>query len=220
MEDTTKKLPVYELIINDEAGTYVNMISLVKNPAIEVNWVAFSKDTPVKQKFKIIDAEKRMLSSAVMIPNQQIYRKNPDTGEEYYVTMSTETIEKAVKKFFKNGFMSNINQNHDDMVSGAYVVESWLTTENDKSKQFGYDLPIGSWFATIFIENQEYWDAYIKTGKLKGGFSVEGMFAMSDKNIVDSIEQSKIFSKEEKEQIELLCKFFIDNEYEISKLLN
>jgi hypothetical protein len=219
MEENKKKLATYELIINDEDGTYVNFISLVKSPAIEVNWIAFSEDQPKKQKFKIQNAEKRMLSSAVMIPNMPIFRKNPDTGEEYFVVMTEETIEKAVKKFFKNGYTSNINQNHDDKVAGAYVIESWLTTgKDDKSKQYGFDLPAGSWFATVFIDNQEYWDAYIKTGELKGGgFSVEGMFTMAENPIKEL--QSEDFSKEEKEMIDELSKFFSDNEEEISKLL-
>ena len=209
MSEINKKLPIYDLLIDDEDDTVVNFISLVKKPAIDINWVAMSSDVeskPKKQKFKIQNADKRILSSAVMVPDTPIYRRNEDTGEEYYVTMSKETIQKAVKKFFKNGFSANINQNHNEKVSGAYVIESWFTTaENDKSKQYGYELPEGSWFATIYIENEEYWNEYIKTGELQGGgFSIEGMFRMAPEAIT---QEYSAFSKEEEKIINEIAVF-------------
>ena len=44
----------------------------------------------------------------------------------------------------------------------------------DKSKLFGYDLPNGTWFVKMRIDNDELWSK-IKDGELKG-LSIEGYF--------------------------------------------
>ena len=44
----------------------------------------------------------------------------------------------------------------------------------DKSKLYGYDLPNGTWFVKMKIENDELWSK-IKEGELKG-LSIEGYF--------------------------------------------
>jgi hypothetical protein len=58
----------------------------------------------------------------------------------------------------------------------VYVVESWIKqSDNDKSTDYGYkDLPVGSWFISMKINNDEVWND-IKEGKLTG-FSVSGYF--------------------------------------------
>lgn len=201
-----KKLPTYELIINDDdcidnTCTIVNKISLVSDPAIEIDFVAFSKEKVSPYKFKIESAEKRYLTGVFMVPDQPIYRANKDVMgniiEEYYVIMSRETIEKAVKKFFKYGYTNQTNIMHDDNENAkdVYVIESWITTEkNDKIKNYGFnDIPEGSWAGTIFVENEDIWNDYIKTGQLKG-FSIEGNFLKSNEPITESFG-----SKEDKD---------------------
>ena len=54
----------------------------------------------------------------------------------------------------------------------------------DKSKLYGYDLPDGTWFVKMKINNDELWNR-IKDGELRG-LSIEGYFtdkmeAMSEK---------------------------------------
>jgi hypothetical protein len=44
----------------------------------------------------------------------------------------------------------------------------------DKSKMYGYDLPNGTWFVKMKIENDDLWNK-IKEGELKG-LSIEGYF--------------------------------------------
>jgi hypothetical protein len=44
----------------------------------------------------------------------------------------------------------------------------------DKSKLYGFDLPDGTWFVKMKIENKELWSR-IKSGELKG-LSIEGYF--------------------------------------------
>jgi hypothetical protein len=46
--------------------------------------------------------------------------------------------------------------------------------EQDKSKMYGYDLPNGTWFVKMKINNDDLWQK-IKAGELKG-LSIEGYF--------------------------------------------
>ena len=44
----------------------------------------------------------------------------------------------------------------------------------DKSKMYGFDLPNGTWFVKMRIDNNDLWQK-IKAGELKG-LSIEGFF--------------------------------------------
>lgn len=192
-------LPVYELIIEDDncidnTCTIVNKISLVTSPAIEMDFVAFDKKELKTLNFKVENPAQRKLIGVFMVPNQKIYRVNQDALgnviEEYYVMMSKETIEKAVKKFFKYGYSNNTNLQHETDAKDVYVIESWITTQkNDKLLNYGFkDVPEGSWAGTIFVENEQIWDEFIKTGILKG-FSIEGNFVKSLDPIKEDFSQ-------------------------------
>jgi hypothetical protein len=191
-----KKLPIYQLTIGENDHTGVDFVSLVERPAIEVNWVAFNEDKPLYTFSQ--DAEKRFLSGPFLIPDLPIYRRN-DRGEEFYVVFTKETIEKIVKKFFKNEYTGNINYEHipDSKIANTYVVESWIVSDagNDKSKHLGFSLPEGTWFGTVHIESEEYWERHIKSGDVKG-FSVEGFL-----NMVELDNDSKTKNKNEQTEM-------------------
>ena len=182
-EEFKKKLPVFALSVTECTDqmcdiTETNFISLVETPAIEVNYIAFSKDQPKPHSFKIQDSEQHKLIGPLMIADTPIYRRNQDTNEEYYVTFDAKSIENSVKNFTKKGYNSHINMSHADDVEGAYLMESWIVTDpkNDKSAAYGFKgITKGSWFGTVYCPNQAIWDTYITSGQLKG-FSVEGMF--------------------------------------------
>ena len=59
----------FELIINEDEETGVDYIALVDDPAIESDWIAFSKE---KQAFKIEDNKKRIVSGYFMIADKPI----------------------------------------------------------------------------------------------------------------------------------------------------
>lgn len=206
-----KKLPIYDLIISEfDDATEVNYLSLVESPAIEVNYVAFSKENTNKVKFKIQNAEKQMVCGPIAIPGLPIYRRNEDTGEEYYVQMSPKTIENAVKKFAKKGFNTHINANHSTNVP-AYLMENWLIVDskNDKSNSYGFsNLPVGTWMGVIFLEN-EAWQKYIKSGELSvGGVSLEGIFSTGE--VIGSISMSS-----DDEFLSFIADILLDNKFEL-----
>ena len=79
----------------------------------------------------------------------------------------------------KNKLIDSVNIEHDPTrkMADISLVETWLVEdpEKDKSSIYGYSLPKGSWFGIYKVNNKKVWDAYVKTGLVKG-FSVEGIF--------------------------------------------
>ena len=169
---TTK---IVELVISDDNEELaIDAISLVASPAIEQDMVYFNKEKNNLTLAKI-DEEKRMLVSPALIPNKQIFRYDPNTDSEYYVYFSPETVRKASELYLKHNNHHKATYEHKDRVSGVLTVESWIKEgDMDKSKMYGYDLPNGTWFVKMKVNNTELWNK-IKAGELKG-LSIEGYF--------------------------------------------
>jgi hypothetical protein len=164
-----EKLPIYDVIINDDDESGVDFISLVDDPAMEMSWLKFSKDELVEQDFSI-DRDKKMLYGVFIAADKLVYRVDEKRGE-YYSRFKKDQIEKIIKKFNKNNFNRNINFQHGDNIVKAYVVDNFQTSNLIKA-DFGYDVPDGSWAGSVYIEDDDFWKDYIKTDSLKG-FSVE-----------------------------------------------
>ena len=166
---------IVELIIQDENQELaIDAISLVTSPAIEQDFVFFGKEKN-NLTFAKVDEEKRMLVSPALIPNKQIFRHDPNTDSDYYVYFSKDTVRKASELYLKHNNHHKATYQHQDRVSGVLTVESWIKEgDSDKSKLYGYDLPNGTWFVKMKIENDELWQK-IKAGELKG-LSIEGYF--------------------------------------------
>ena len=166
---------IVELIIQDENQELaIDAISLVTSPAIEQDFVFFGKEKN-NLTFAKVDEEKRMLVSPALIPNKNIFRHDPNTDSDYYVYFSKDTVRKASELYLKHNNHHKATYQHQDRVSGVLTVESWIKEgDSDKSKLYGYDLPNGTWFVKMKIENDELWQK-IKAGELKG-LSIEGYF--------------------------------------------
>jgi len=144
------------------------------------------KEKMSKQYFQVDSEEKRIVLGPAMIPDQKIFRKDR-MGNPYYVYFSPETIRMIAEKYMRNKYTDNNDQMHDgEAVKDVYVIESWIKEdEHDKSVKYGYkDLPVGTWFVSMKIKNDEIWNK-VKEGQLNG-FSVSGYF-----------EEVAQFSKEE-----------------------
>lgn len=151
-------------------------IALVDRPAIESDFLAFSK----KERFKVISEEKRIISGYAMIAELPIERVD-DKGNSFFVKFTSESIKNIVEEFFKNSLTTQTNANHEtnNFLEGVYVLESFMI-DKDRGIQEpkGYDkVSDGSWFVSMKVENDEVWKS-VKDGTFKG-FSVEGVF---DKN--------------------------------------
>jgi len=171
-----KTTSIVELVIDEDSQELaIDAISLVSAPAIEQDFVFFGKEKN-NLTFAKVDEEKRMLISPALIPDKSIFRHNPQTQEDYFVYFSKETVRKASELYLKNNNHHKATHEHSERVSGVLTVESWIIedTKMDKSRLYGFSLPVGSWMVKMKIENDELWSK-IKDGSLKG-LSIEGYF--------------------------------------------
>jgi hypothetical protein len=127
-----------------------------------------------KQEFQDMNDEKRLVTAPVMLAETKIARYNPELGK-YWVKFSKETIEKMMKKYFKENKIHKVNVNHDStqQQDGVYMMESYIVGDRNESKVFP-NLPEGSWVATFYVDNPDVWEK-IKDGEYNG-FSLEGYF--------------------------------------------
>lgn len=181
---TLKGLPLYDMQIQDELdGVY--KISLVNAPAIESDFILFSEEE--KKKFYFKDEEKHIITGPCMIPRIPIYRVD-ETGFEFYVQFSEETIRKSAELFMKNGFQSNISVDHQFDVKDAYVFESYIIDKERGIDPKDLDLPSGTWCVSIKCENKELWEKLKNTDLLHG---------MSIETINTAIQMAKQESKQQ-----------------------
>ena len=182
-------MEVFELFIDESKDRIgVEAISIVEQPAIEEDFVALKSQ---KIEMAQVSAEKKILMGPALIPNKHIYRRN-ELGDEYYIFFSEDTVRKAAQLFLSNGNQNNSTLEHEYEINGLSVVESWIVEDEeiDKSSLYNLKMPKGTWMVSVKVNNQDVWDDYVKTGKVKG-FSIEGYF--SDKS--DML--SKILKKED-----------------------
>src|SRR5210317_143786 len=185
---------IIELLIDEEELlSGIEAISIVDRPAIQEHFIALSEQTKVE--LAEVDKEKRILMGAVLVPNKNIYRA--DGEDEYYIYFSEDTVRKASELFLMRGNQNESTLEHEAKLYGLSVVESWIIEDetHDKSRKYGMELPIGTWMVSMKVNNDEVWNNYVKTGKVKG-FSIEGYF--TDKVNMAEVEQ---ISEEEAEDI-------------------
>ena len=164
---------IVELILDEDQEIGIEAISVVENPAIEEDFIALKS-----QEFKLaeVDAEKRILMGALLIPNKPIYRRNGE--DEYYIYFSKDTVLKASQMYLMQGKQNNSTLEHQYELNGLSLVESWIVEDkvHDKSVKYGMDLPLGTWVGAVKVNNDQIWNEYVKTQKIRG-FSIEGYFA-------------------------------------------
>jgi hypothetical protein len=177
---------IIELILDEEqedAG--VEAISIVESPAIEEDFVALKSN---EIKLAEISKDKKLLMGALLVPNKPIYRK---TGkDEYYIYFSKDTISKASQLYLRNGNQNNSTLEHQHELNGLTLVESWIVEDKikDKSRLYNLNVPVGTWMGTVKVNNDEVWNEYVKTNKVKG-FSIEGYFADKMESPNESVEE-------------------------------
>lgn len=172
-------------------------ISLVEDPAIESNFIALSKQKTSIQ----LQNEKRLLVGPALIPDKPIYRNI--NGREFYISFDQATIEKLAQDFLANDYQHNITTAHREDADDIVVVESWIkTSDNDKSVDYGFNEPIGTWFVSVKVNNEDVWNR-VKNGEFKG-FSIEAIVGLDE-----TLELNKDLSMNE-ELIEKLKEIIYD----------
>jgi len=162
------ELPLFNITLDDFVeGMY--KISLVDKPAIEENFLYFSEqEAPV---LEFANDEKKEVVGPIMIPNKPILRHSPEKGY-YNVQFTEEIIQEIMYKYSKDGLWNSFGIHHSYDTHDVTMLEVWMKeSDNDKSKDYGYDLPNGTVFVKTKIESDELFNA-IKDGEVNG-FSIE-----------------------------------------------
>jgi hypothetical protein len=172
------ELPIIELTL-EELEQGIDATALVENPAIQRNWMAFKEHKSYE--FKTHNEEKRILAGALMVADFPMYRNM--NGKEFFVKFSSETIEQLADRMVLNNKLTAFNFEHDakkelaDMHIQQFFI---INTELGVNTPIGFEeLPNGSLFAFVKVNNEQVWNDYVKTGIVKG-FSIEGNFATKE----------------------------------------
>lgn len=165
-----KKLPTYRIIVNpDDSETGVYGISLVDEPAIEVDWIKLQKE--FEDILFSANKDKQMLFGPLLIPDKLILRKAPN-GDLYNIVFDKDSIQTIADKYNETGDNKTFNFQHSDRVVDAVLLQNWITGNVDKSQDYGYSLPEGTWFGGVKVKDESFWINEVKSEKVKG-FSIE-----------------------------------------------
>jgi hypothetical protein len=166
--------PLIYLNVDEDLESPYKMeaLALVDQPATEMEWFAFSAEPTYE--FASINKEQRMITAPVMLADTPIERYNKRVGK-YYTAFTPQSIMKMMKRYFVENRQNNINEMHNGsrVVDGVYMVESFIVDERNQSTLF--EVKPGSWIATLYVEDEKYWEENIMSGKFKG-ISLEGRF--------------------------------------------
>ena len=204
-------MDIIELFIDEEDEVSgIEAVSIVESPAIESDFIALKNQ---EFKFAEVNKEKRILMGAALIPNKPIYRRNDEN--EYYIYFSKDTVRKASELFFIRGNQNNSTLEHNVPLTGLTAVESWIVEdEKDKTRFYGLDVPIGTWMLSMKVLNDDVWNDYVKSGKVKG-FSIEGYFASKFERPNEPNELAKIEEEESQHIVEQLTALLKGEDYDL-----
>lgn len=181
---------------NDISGIDFN--SWVDVPAHMKPFNAFNQDDTATKSVFSADKEKRLVTGVMISANTPIYRNFPEPS---FWVFTPEVIEVIRKKFFKNGFIQNLNSQHDSkqILKGATLVDSYIASNSNPNlpnfpQAFeGLNLQDGTWIATYHVHDDKLWSEVL-SGKW-GGFSVEGWFDLLPLKLNSKFSKSNTMSK-------------------------
>ena len=184
-------IPCYRATLDSE-DTGMVVVSLVDDPAVEVDFLAFDKKQPLQ--FNIQDEEQRMVLGVVMRPNYPMYRRD-ESGWEYFIEYTPDTIHKMAERFFQKMNVNNVDTDHSfELVEGVTLVQAFFKNVEKGINPAGFEeLPDDTLFFQYHITNDEIWEG-VKAGTWKG-FSLAGTFNVvpveahkQTPNVLDEIE--------------------------------
>lgn len=198
-------LPVFEAKV-DEEGTGIMCVSLVTDPATKVDFVTF-KDEKEMQKFAIDNKSEHIVKGVIMLADTPIYRRT-ETGFEYYILYSKETLKLMAEKMIRDGVGSRVNIQHQDGtdVDGVNLMELYvIDRENGISPSYFSEVPDGSLIGSYKVNNDKVWEM-IEAGdvlsfSLEGIFNVKETFNKQSNNIAMKLNRIKELARK------ILCEF-------------
>jgi hypothetical protein len=167
-----KKMRIVEMLIDEAEDLFgVYAIGAVGDPAIEKGAILLSKE---KEVILAREGERGVFTGPVLIPRKQILRSDDDGP--YHIWFGRETVRRASELFLMQGHQQEFTEQHQTPIEGLTMVESWIVLDKDKDKAaaLGFDVPEGTWMASVKIDNEDVKEK-IRVGEING-FSIEGLF--------------------------------------------
>lgn len=178
-----KDLKVFYVDINDDDNSGMDGISLVKEGAVQIDFLCFEEQKPIQLNF--YEEDKRVITGVVARADHPIYRRNGDF--EYYVVFTKDVIRKLIHKYSKQGLFNQVNLDHNNysFVKDVYMIESYIV---DKERgicpnEFS-EIEDGSWICSFSVDDDMLWEE-IKNNDNFNAFSLQGIF-----HLEEHIEQS------------------------------
>lgn len=184
-----KGKPIYKAALTedqDETGMY--FISLVDDPAVECDFLAFDKVQNLN--FKVENEEKRIVTGLVMPADRPILRQ--DYNGLYYILYDKDTIIAMAERFLAMGLANNVDTQHNfEVEDGVFLREMYIKDSERGISPKGFeDVEEGSLFATYHITNDEVWNK-VKAGEFKG-YSLAGVFKEEEfTGVIDDISEEE-----------------------------
>lgn len=182
---TIAGLPVFRATV-DDAGTGMFRISLVDDPAVQSNFLAFDAKKRVPM-YAVSDEERRLVLGVVMRADFPIFRADAGFGE-YYVIYKADQIRAMAERYLLEGRQNAVNLMHVDGsdVDGVQMVQYFIKGRGVNPEGFD-EIADGSLFAEFHVVNDDVW-AEIKAGTYRG-FSLEGVFDLVPEQDADRIRE-------------------------------
>ena len=188
---TIDGIPVYQALVEAEGDTGMLRISLVDDPAVQSDFLAFAAQEAARkvQTYAVQDEDKRLVLGVVMRADFPIYRRDKD-GYEYYVIYKADTIRTMAEKYLAENRQNIVSLMHKDgsEVEGVQMVQYFIKDTASGVVPAGFDgIADGSLFAEFHVTNDEVWGA-VKDGTYKG-FSLEGVFDLVPEHDADDVQR-------------------------------
>lgn len=180
----------------DEDDCFMNAISLVKSPAVEVDFISFDAQDQdeIKHmlKMRAVDEDQHCITGVVCLADVPIYRYDNIRGE-YYVVFTKEVIKQMVLKYSQMNLFNSVNLQHDSnkYVDSVFMVETYIKDEENGICPKAFEkVPNGSLFITYKVTDDDLWEE-IKNGNEFNGFSLEITALLEEKNEEKMNKQNK-----------------------------
>lgn len=164
----------FKMVLNENSG--IKALSLVKSPAIESDFVKLAKEDK-KIRYKFSSDDQQIVTGAVLIPDQLIFRTAESLGEKEdgYIFFDADTIKQLAYQFMQNAGWIQTDLNHGETTWGVTPIESWVIADSkiDKAATLGLDLPVGTWMLGCKVNDDKLW-AEIRAGDYNG-FSLDAV---------------------------------------------
>lgn len=163
-----KQLPIYDIELNDDCAG-MTCVSLVDEPAIETDFMIFSKE---HENILFSDYEKHEIFGPAIIAGMPIYRCQD--GREFYVRFTSETIKKIVERFSQDKNFNVVSLQHNGQnIDNVILTEMFIKDDNNGISPLGFEnISNGSLFMRYKIYDDELWEQIKNSGKING-FSIE-----------------------------------------------